>query len=168
MAHVETLRINGESNLGLMIYANNKFALVGKSTDEKSIKIIKDILGVPCYKVSIAGTHLIGVFLNGTPTNILVPEITYDKELAELNKIGKNHDVKFHVCLDSFPEDDLFSKDSALQILLGSDHIRTLELKRRALEDFDWVINLWDFKESSKTYNLLISEGYKAALNFLD
>lgn len=77
-------------------------------------------------------------------------------------------DVKFHVCLDTFPEDDLFSKESALQILLGSDHIRTLELKRRTLEDFDWVINLWDFKESSKTYNLLISEGYKAALNFLD
>ncbi len=97
MAHVEALRINGEANIGLMIYANDKFALVGKSTDEKTIKIIKDILKVPCYKVSIAGTHLIGVFLNGTETDVLVPEIIYDKELEELNKIGKEHDVKFHV-----------------------------------------------------------------------
>lgn len=76
-------------------------------------------------------------------------------------------DVNFHVCLDSFPEDVQFSKESALQILLGSDYMRTLELKRRNLEDFDWVINLWDSRESSKTFNLLINDGYKSALNFL-
>lgn len=95
MAHVDSIDIKGEVNIGLMIYANDKFALVPKMIDQKTIKIIKDILKVPCYKVSVAGTPLIGVFLNGTADKILVPEITFDKELEELHKIGKEHGVKF-------------------------------------------------------------------------
>ena len=66
MVHVKTLNLKGESNIGLMIYANDKFALVPKSIDERELSIIKEVLKVPCYNVSIAGTNLIGVFLNGT------------------------------------------------------------------------------------------------------
>ncbi len=95
MAHVESIDIKGDVNLGLMIYANDKFALIPKTIDEKTIKIIKDILKVPCYNVSIAGTPLVGVFLNGTSDKILVPEIVFDKELEELHKIGKEHGVEF-------------------------------------------------------------------------
>jgi len=97
MGHVDTISIIGDSNIGLMIYANDKFALIPKITSEKEEKIIKDVLKVPVYKVNIAGTSLAGVFLNGTNSDILVPEIIFDKELAELNKIGKKHDVNFHV-----------------------------------------------------------------------
>jgi translation initiation factor 6 len=95
MAHVDSIDIKGEVNIGLMIYANDKFALVPRITDEKTIKIITDILQVPCYKVSIAGTPLVGVFLNGTSKKILVPEIIFDKELKELEAIGKEHGVEF-------------------------------------------------------------------------
>lgn len=97
MAHVDTLTLKGENNIGLLIYANDKFALVPKSTEEKDIAKIKDILKVPCYKVSIAGTPLIGVFLAGTNNKILVPEIIFTKELDELKKIGKEHDTEFIV-----------------------------------------------------------------------
>ena len=97
MAHVDTLTLKGENNIGLLIYANDKFALVPKTTEKKDIEKIQDILKVPCYKVSIAGTPLIGVFLVGTNEKILVPEIIFDKELEELKKIGKEHDTEILV-----------------------------------------------------------------------
>jgi translation initiation factor 6 len=95
MAHVDSIDIKGETNIGLMIYANDKFALIPRTIDEKTIKIIEDILKVSTYQVSIAGTPLMGVFLNGTENKILVPEIIFDKELEELQKIGKEHNVEF-------------------------------------------------------------------------
>jgi len=95
MAHVESMNIRGEVNIGLMVYANDKFALIPKSIDETEVSTITEILKVPCYKVSIAGTPLIGVFLNGTEDKILVPEIIFDKELKELEIIGKKHGVEF-------------------------------------------------------------------------
>jgi translation initiation factor 6 len=117
MAHVETMNIKGETNIGLMIYVNNKFALIPKICDEETTKKIEEILKVPCYKISIAGTPLIGVFLNGTKDKILVPEIIYDKELENLLKIGKKHNIeiiKFKTELTCLGNNILISKNKAI------------------------------------------------------
>ncbi len=117
MVHVKKFRIDGESNIGLMIYANDKFALVPKSIDERELADVEEVLKVPCYKVSIAGTTLIGVFLNGTEDKILIPKIVFEKEIEELNIIGKKHNTEFIVFeteLTCFGNNMLISNDNAI------------------------------------------------------
>ncbi len=117
MVHVKKFRIDGESNIGLMIYANDKFALVPKSINERELADVKEVLKVPCYKVSIAGTTLIGVFLNGTKDKILIPEIVFEKELKELKVIGEKHNTEFIVFnteLTCFGNNMLISGENAI------------------------------------------------------
>ena len=117
MVHVKKFRISGESNIGLMIYANDKFALVPKSINKKELADVEEVLKVPCHKVSIAGTPLIGVFLNGTEDKIIIPEIIFEKELKELESIGKKYNVEFTVFnteLTCFGNNMLISGDNAI------------------------------------------------------
>lgn len=88
--HVQQLSINGNPNVGLNIFCNNKFALIGKHVSDEQAKTIQEVLNVPVHKITIAGTDLIGVFVVGNEEKIIVPDITFDKEIQEIQALGIN------------------------------------------------------------------------------
>lgn len=91
--HVLLTSINQNPNLGLYVYATDKYALVGKGLPQHFIAELKKVLKVPCHEISIAGTDMAGVFLAGNSNCLLVPPILFPFELAFLKK----HGINFHI-----------------------------------------------------------------------
>lgn len=111
--HVQQLSINGNPNVGLNIFCNNKFALVGKHASEEQVNIIKEVLKVPVHQITIAGTDLIGVFVVGTEEKIIVPSIIFDEELEEIKALGINVE-KIEVDLTALGNNILCKDNKAL------------------------------------------------------
>ena len=80
---------SGNPNIGLYAYCSNKYCLVSRIVPKRQIPLIEEILGVPVFRMSIAGTSLLGAFLAGNDSCLLVPDIIFDDELRilEQNKI---------------------------------------------------------------------------------
>ena len=77
-------------------------------------------------------------------------------------------DHHFHVCLDTDPDEENAQFESAMQILLASDMFRTLELKRRILKEFNWVIKLNSrIGTPQPAISVLYEEGYQGVRQFL-
>ncbi len=85
--------IHGNSNIGLYMFCNDKFCLVGKSVEDFKVAEIEKALKVPVHKITIAGTDLIGAFITGNNSNIIVPELAYEHELRHLDKLGISYAV---------------------------------------------------------------------------
>lgn len=66
------------------------------------------------------------------------------------SKIDILPEVERHICLDCMSEDTRFPSETALEIMVFSDIIRTLELKRRKKGEFDLVVNLWNWRNGPK------------------
>jgi translation initiation factor 6 len=84
-------------NIGLYVFASTKFCLVPKTIRDGDFTIIEETLGVKAYKISIAGTDLLGVFCMGNSSVLMVPKIAFDSEIKEIEKICKEHDVTLYV-----------------------------------------------------------------------
>ncbi len=84
--HVITANYNQNPNIGLFCYVNDKYCLVPKLFPKKLKKKFEEVLKVPIYEMSAAGTSLLGVFFSGNNNILLVPEIMFDSELKELEK----------------------------------------------------------------------------------
>ena len=91
--HVLMTNFNGNPNVGLYGYCNNKYCLLGKEVPESEAKQIGEVLGVPVHQITICGTSLIGVFITGNSKTLLVPEIAFDYELKILDKLGIDYTV---------------------------------------------------------------------------
>jgi len=80
---------NGNPNVGLYGFANDKYCLLGREVPESLHMKINEILGVKLIPLTIAGTSLLGVFLSGNNKCLLVPAIAFENELDILrqNKI---------------------------------------------------------------------------------
>jgi len=87
------MTFNKNPNIGLYGFATNKFVLVGKEVNKKTAKELERIFEVPVYKINIAGTSLIGVFIVGNEDLILVPSITFESELKQLDKLKIKYEV---------------------------------------------------------------------------
>jgi len=85
---IDVLSLRDDFNIGLKCYVNDKIAIVPLHTRDKDIELIKEILQVEIIKGSIMGTDLLGVFIIGKEKNILVPYLTLDKEVSNLEKQG--------------------------------------------------------------------------------
>ncbi|MFP4111514.1 MAG: translation initiation factor IF-6 [Candidatus Woesearchaeota archaeon] len=85
--HVSILSFNQDPNIGLYAFATDKFCLLGADIDERYEKIIEETLKVPVYRITIAGTSMAGVFIAGNENCILIPEITFDYEIKNLEKL---------------------------------------------------------------------------------
>lgn len=123
--HVLIANFNGNSNVGLYGYASDKYCLLGREIPEKFYKKIEEVLDVKIIPATIAGTSLLGVFLNGNNKILLVPSIVFPQELAVLdkNKIKyKIIDTKF-TCLGN----NLIVTDKAC---IASDDYGQRELKQ--------------------------------------
>ncbi len=80
MAHVRKTSFHGDVNIGLFGFASDKFTLI----PEKSIGV--DVLNVPSLVVTVSGTHLIGLFVNGNSKGLILPKIVEDNEKEKIKK----------------------------------------------------------------------------------
>jgi len=85
--------IHGNSNVGLYLFCNDKFCLVGKSVEDFKVAEIERAMKVPVHKITIAGTDLIGAFVAGNNNKIIVPELAYEHELRHLDSLGISYIV---------------------------------------------------------------------------
>ena len=91
--HILITSFNGNPNVGLFGYCNDKYCLLGQGIPKRACKEVEKILKVPVHKVSIAGTSLIGVFCVGNKNGILIPNIVFEHELKKLDELGVNYSV---------------------------------------------------------------------------
>ncbi len=82
-------------NIGLLLYANNKFCLIPKWMSKKDEEEVKNTLKVDVVKASVLGTDLLGVFCAGNSSHLIVPDIIFDDEFEELRAVEK-FGVKLH------------------------------------------------------------------------
>jgi translation initiation factor 6 len=91
--HAFITNFNSNPNVGLYGYATDKYCLIGREVPEKLHKEISEALNVKLIPMTIAGTSLLGVFLNGNNKMLLVPSIVFPQELELLDK----HKIKYTV-----------------------------------------------------------------------
>lgn len=91
--HVLIANFNNNPNVGLYGYATDKYCLIGREVPETLHKKIAEVLSVKTISMTIAGTSLLGVFLNGNNKILLVPSIVFPQELELLKK----HKIKYKV-----------------------------------------------------------------------
>jgi len=89
---ISLLEFENNPNIGLYIFANDKFAIIGKEVSKEKKKEIERVLDVPVYKLTILGTDLVGVFIAGNNDLLLIPQI-YDYELKNIKEICEKHGV---------------------------------------------------------------------------
>jgi len=93
MAHVMLTNVNGNPNVGLYGYATDEYCLIGSEVSQKLVDEIEEILKVPVHVMTIAGTPLLGVFCAGNSKMLLVPSITMEHELEDLDKLGIKYTI---------------------------------------------------------------------------
>lgn len=96
---VSLLEFENNVNIGLYLFVNDKFCLIGQEVSESKKKEIEKILNVPVYLISILNTQLVGVFIAGNNEILIIPEIL-GSEKEKLEVIAKKHDVKLIVIDD--------------------------------------------------------------------
>ena len=87
------MEFEGDSNIGLYMFANDKFCILGKQVSQSKKKEIEKVLKVPVYNATVIGTELMGVFVSGNNDYILIPDM-YDYEMEIFEKITKKHNIK--------------------------------------------------------------------------
>ena len=91
--HVALLEFENNPNIGLYLFVNDSFALIGCEVSKEKKEQIENILKVPLYKVSALGTELLGVFVAGNNQYVIVPEL-YDYELKQFEQICNKHNIE--------------------------------------------------------------------------
>ncbi|MFT4305201.1 MAG: translation initiation factor IF-6 [Candidatus Woesearchaeota archaeon] len=95
--HILKTDINGNPNIGLYGFVTNKYCLLGEEISDTLAKKISDVLKVPYFKLNIAGTSLLGVFLTGNDDNLLIPNIAFSWEIEKIDKISKEIGFKYSI-----------------------------------------------------------------------
>ena len=91
--HILKTSFNEDPNIGLRIFSNDKFCIVPISTSEKLCKNFEEVLKVPIIKTNIAGTTLVGAFICGNNSKIILPDILFDKEIEILKENNINFEI---------------------------------------------------------------------------
>lgn len=91
--NISLMDFNGNPNIGIYMYVNDKFCLLGQKVNEEKKKEIEKTLQVPVYEINIIGTELIGIFLAGNNEFLLCPEV-FEREKEILKEICEKHKVK--------------------------------------------------------------------------
>lgn len=86
--HVKKTSINGNPNVGLYAFCAEEHILIGPEVPENLHKDMEEIFQGKVHVLTIAGTSLLGVFLNGNKNTLLVPDIAYDYEIEKLKALG--------------------------------------------------------------------------------
>lgn len=91
--HVALLSFDNNPNIGLYAFTTDEYCLVGEDVPEEVEKKISKILKVPTYRITIAGTSLIGVFCSGNSNCLLIPHIAQKDELKKLDELNINYHI---------------------------------------------------------------------------
>lgn len=94
---IELTTIFGSPNIGVYIYANNKIALLPPDVPEKLEKQVREVLGVDTFRVSVAGSRLLGVFVAGNDVGIVLPRVAKDEEVELLRSIARQAELNVAV-----------------------------------------------------------------------
>lgn len=124
---------NGNPNIGLYCYANNDYCLVPNNFPEKLVRKIEKALNVNVYRTNIAGTPLLGVFLSGNDNLLLIPKITFKREIENL----KNFKIKYHILdseLTALGNNILISNKT---IIINPDYSKKIEKELSKLFDLE-------------------------------
>ncbi|MDA3856077.1 MAG: hypothetical protein PF569_07485 [Candidatus Woesearchaeota archaeon] len=97
--NVNLMDFGGNPNIGIYMFVNDKFCLIGHEISDEKKKEIEKTFNVPVYTVSVLGTELIGLFISGNTEILIVPSM-YEYEQKELEEICKTHEVKLIVIKD--------------------------------------------------------------------
>ncbi|MEM4756346.1 MAG: translation initiation factor IF-6 [Candidatus Woesearchaeota archaeon] len=93
MGHILRTNILGNPNVGLFGFATNTYCLLGKEVPLKIAEQIQETLQVPVYRITLAGTSLIGAFASGNNTILLIPSIVFPQERLALDHLGIKYAV---------------------------------------------------------------------------
>ena len=93
---VNLMEFDSNPNIGLYMFACDKFAIIGMDANKEKMKAIEDVLQVPVYKTSVLSTELVGIFVAGNEEFLIVPDM-YDYEMEVFKEICTKHDVKLLV-----------------------------------------------------------------------
>lgn len=80
-------RFNGDPNIGLYSFANDKFCLLGTDPGKAMRGKLELALKDKMMLTTVAGAEVIGLFIAGNNNGIIVPKIIEDSELANLKKM---------------------------------------------------------------------------------
>lgn len=89
------MRIFGNPNIGVYIYANNKIALIPPVNDSEVKRKLISNLGVEVVECRVADTNLIGVLVAGNDNGLLLPRIVKEEEVENLQRLGINVKVLY-------------------------------------------------------------------------
>lgn len=93
---VNLMEFDSNPNIGLYMFACDKFAIIGVDANKEKMAAIEDVLKVPVYKTTVLSTELIGIFVAGNEDFLVVPDM-YDYEMKVFKEIAEKHDVKLLV-----------------------------------------------------------------------
>ncbi len=122
--NVNKLRIYGNPNIGVYIFANDTVAIVPPGLNRDEISIIVETLDVEVVEAKIADTVLIGVMICGNNNGVVLPRNIRDEEYEYLRNTLKKYGLNVEV---------LRSRNTALgNLLLANDNavIAGSELER--------------------------------------
>ena len=99
--HILQNALYGNPNIGIYGLCTDSFLLLPRDTPKTFLEQAKTLFQVPIHKLSITGTELLGAFLTSNGTELLIPDILFDKETDALKKtkIPYRTFTTTHTCL---------------------------------------------------------------------
>ncbi|HIE36750.1 TPA: translation initiation factor IF-6 [Candidatus Geothermarchaeota archaeon] len=108
------IKIFGSSNIGLYLYATNKYLLYHSSIPNKKVEMVTKELKVPPIKLYLTDTLITAPFIVGNSNGLLIPDIFEDFALEQLKKDVRDLDINVAI---------ISSKYNALgNIIVANDH----------------------------------------------
>ncbi len=142
--HVIKANYQGNPNIGLFCYATDKYCLIPSELPKQIRKQFEEVLQVPLYEMTAAGTSLLGVFFAGNDNMLLVPEIMFDSELEQLERfkikytlintkltaLGNNLLVNNKICIASpeYTEEEINKISKSLDVKVKQGKISGLKI----------------------------------------
>ena len=99
--NIALMEFESNPNIGLYMFVNDKFCILGKDVNSSKKAEIEKILGVPVYFAKVLGTELVGVFISGNNNFILIPEIL-ENEFSIFKEIADKHNIDLIKISDKF------------------------------------------------------------------
>jgi len=92
---LDKIRIFGNPNIGIYIFANNKVALIPPINDASIKRKLRENLNVDVIECRVADSVIIGVLVAGNDSGILLPRIVREDEFNYLRDMGLNVEVLY-------------------------------------------------------------------------
>ncbi len=86
MVVIERINVRGNPNIGIYMFANDRIAIVSPYVEEKTLEIVRSVLGVEIVTTTIGGMNIVGVLIAGNNKGVLLPYMVRDHEYDAIKK----------------------------------------------------------------------------------